>query len=181
MTIRQYKFTSDWVTGKDVVWEKVIKKLSNKDNFLEVGSFEGRSAIWFIENGLNNNGTITCIDNNYNDWFDDNINLCLKNNSNKNLIKLHGESYFELANLIINKKEFDLIYIDGSHIAKDVIVDACLCFKLLKKDGIIIFDDYLLRDDHCTAKIAIDLFTDMNKNCIQYLHIGFQLIIQKLI
>ena len=38
---------------------------------------------------------------------------------------------------------FDLIYIDGSHTAADVLIDAVLAFQLLRVGGVMIFDDYL--------------------------------------
>ena len=40
----------------------------------------------------------------------------------------------------INKKNFDFIYVDGSHEYVDVKKDADEAFKIIKK-GIIIFDD----------------------------------------
>ena len=39
-------------------------------------------------------------------------------------------------------QSFDFIYVDGSHLAKDVFIDAALCWNLLKPGGIIAFDDY---------------------------------------
>lgn len=42
--------------------------------------------------------------------------------------------------------EFDGIYIDGEHKYAAVIADFNLCWPLLKKGGVLIFDDYLLRD-----------------------------------
>jgi predicted O-methyltransferase YrrM len=61
---------------------------------------------------------------------------------------------------------FDLIYVDGSHTAPDVLVDAILGFQLLRKDGVLIFDDYLWSmetsphaDPLNTPKLAIDMFT----------------------
>ena len=35
-----------------------------------------------------------------------------------------------------------MIYVDGSHQAPDVLSDAVVGFKLLKNNGIMIFDDY---------------------------------------
>jgi predicted O-methyltransferase YrrM len=182
--MNEYSFSDDWVTPRISIWKQVLLKLKNKNQFLEVGSHEGRSAIWFIENGLDSNGEITCIDSwicsiKHEETFDLNIDLCLKTNLTKKVIKLKGFSYFHLASLITQKKEFDLIYIDGSHKSRDVIIDACLSWNLLKLNGILIFDDYLLltKDDY--AKPAIDLFVDMFKENIKYLYIGDQLIIQK--
>ena len=44
--------------------------------------------------------------------------------------------------IISDINNFDLIYIDASHYAPDVLSDAVLAFKLLKPGGILIFDDY---------------------------------------
>ena len=38
--------------------------------------------------------------------------------------------------------EYDYIYIDGSHMPKWVLIDAVLSWDLLKKGGLMIFDDY---------------------------------------
>lgn len=42
----------------------------------------------------------------------------------------------------MRNERFDFIYVDGSHRSPDVIYDAILSFGLLKKGGIMIFDDY---------------------------------------
>ena len=63
---------------------------------------------------------------------------------------------------------FDFIYIDGSHRATDVLCDALLSFRLLKNNGVIVFDDYLWQEQlpygidplRC-PKIAIDAFTNI--------------------
>ena len=42
-------------------------------------------------------------------------------------------------------KDFDLIYIDGSHYYKHVYYDALQSFKVLNINGYILFDDYLFK------------------------------------
>ena len=37
---------------------------------------------------------------------------------------------------------FDLVYIDGSHSAKDVLLDSLLAWRLLRPGGAMIWDDY---------------------------------------
>lgn len=37
---------------------------------------------------------------------------------------------------------FDFYYVDGSHVAPDVMADAVLGWRLLKPGGIMVFDDY---------------------------------------
>ena len=49
-------------------------------------------------------------------------------------------------------ESYDLVYLDGSHMAADVLEDAVLSFPLLKPGGILIFDDYqLVRDRELTV------------------------------
>lgn len=43
----------------------------------------------------------------------------------------------------INENDFDIIYIDGDHTGDAVYKDAKNCWNLLKKEGVMIFDDYL--------------------------------------
>jgi predicted O-methyltransferase YrrM len=63
---------------------------------------------------------------------------------------------------------FDLIYIDGSHQAPDVLTDAVMSFQLLKVGGVMIFDDYLwtmdkpgFQDVLKMPKPAIDAFLNI--------------------
>jgi predicted O-methyltransferase YrrM len=49
------------------------------------------------------------------------------------------------SNLEVPKFEdayFDIIYIDGNHNPEYVLEDAVLCFRKLKPNGMLIFDDY---------------------------------------
>lgn len=86
-------------------------------------------------------------------------------------IHLHkGYSDAILAKLLAGGKAgyFDFIYVDGSHAAPDVLTDAVLSFKLLKKGGVICFDDYYWsepdlreKDPIRCPKISIDAFTNI--------------------
>ncbi|MBW2723706.1 MAG: class I SAM-dependent methyltransferase, partial [Deltaproteobacteria bacterium] len=53
---------------------------------------------------------------------------------------IKGSSQVEMRKLPL--ESFDLIYIDGSHAANDVLTDALLAWGLLKPGGLIVFDDY---------------------------------------
>ncbi len=59
-------------------------------------------------------------------------------------------------------ESFDFIYVDGSHLAPDVFLDAALSWNLLKPGGLIAFDDYEWgdweRDLSGTPRAAIDAF-----------------------
>jgi predicted O-methyltransferase YrrM len=171
------RFHSDWFTVRLNEWELILKELIGRQKFLEVGSFEGQSACWFLENALADNGILYCIDhwkgspgfeifdssvvsNSY-DTFCENVRLVKKPTQTVEVLK--GKSINGLAYLLAeHQQSFDLIYIDGAHDAQSVITDACMAWPLLKKGGIMVFDDYLwnllLPLDH-RPKMAIDLFT----------------------
>jgi hypothetical protein len=179
----------------------ILNQYTNKDNimFLEIGSFEGYSANYFIENFLQgDNSTITCVDPwiNYSDstitkikeW--DSIinpktyNVFINNtkmNSNKIIIK-RGLSKDILPTL---DSEYDFIYIDGDHSELAVWIDATLSFDILKINGILIFDDYIWSagdkySSDTSPKKAIDRFIEEYKSKIKVLFINNQVGIQKI-
>ena len=85
-------------------------------------------------------------------------------------------SYVDSTNL------FDFIYIDGSHIAKDVLTDACMAWPLLKPKGLMVFDDYMWgspRDILHRPKPAIDAFTNLFAEEAEIIHVGYQLVVRK--
>jgi SAM-dependent methyltransferase len=56
--------------------------------------------------------------------------------------KVVGKTHRVLSELADERARFDLVYVDASHHAFDVLADAALAWKLLNDDGIAIFDDY---------------------------------------
>jgi predicted O-methyltransferase YrrM len=100
--------------------------------------------------------------------------------NNINFIK--KESVIALPELIIKNIKFDIIFIDASHTAKDVLYDSILAFKLLNVNGLAIFDDYLwqkLEPNIFTPKPAIDAMLNIFKDEIDVLYMGYQVIIKK--
>ena len=79
--------------------------------------------------------------------------------------KVVGKSQTALRSLIPNT--YHLVYIDGSHIASDVLEDTLLTWQLVKIGGFIIFDDYgfvfapEIAED--PPKVAIDVFLKLFK------------------
>jgi len=77
---------------------------------------------------------------------------------------------------------FDIVYINSSYFAKDILLDSVLSIKLLRIDGIIIFNNYLwekLEPHIYSPKPAIDAILNIYKNEIIILFIGYQVIIKK--
>ena len=56
-------FTVGW-GGAGELWSEIFKEFKDQEVFgLEIGSFEGRSAIWLLENILtHSNSHLTCVD-----------------------------------------------------------------------------------------------------------------------
>ena len=58
----EMNFTQDWFSHNIPGLESIVKLLPSNKDILEIGSFEGRSTCWFLENVLADDGTIFCID-----------------------------------------------------------------------------------------------------------------------
>ena len=193
----EYSFTKDWFHWAPEVWEQLAPQLPARRSFLEIGSYEGRSTVWTVENMLEDGGAITCIDT----WeggeehvltgedmaqaeatFRFNVSLARSKFPEREVRKAKGTSYEFLSSLATQKAAFDFIYIDGSHIAKDVLTDACMAWPLLKKDGIMVFDDYLWgepRDALHRPKLAVDAFVNLFAEEVQTVHTGYQYIVRR--
>ena len=192
-----YQFSQDWFSRNLIIWQENLIAFQGKPelNILEIGSWEGRSTCWLLTNILTHpSSRITCIDTfeggggtelgtqdtktSIEAKFDFNIALTA---STAQVTKIVNKSRVALRELPFNS--FDIIYIDGSHLACDVLEDTLLSWGLLKINGLIIFDDY----DHVfpelpnqNTKIGIDAFMISFRNKIQLIHQSHQIIIKKI-
>lgn len=179
----QYEFTADWFSHNAAVWKQLIESFG-PSKILEVGSYEGRSTCFLIETiGARKSYDIYCVD----PWrkneshavdmdlvekrFDANIALAAKSVPHQGSVsKFKGSSLDILPGMLASghRESFDLIYVDGSHEAPDVLFDAVLSFQLCRAGGLLIFDDYLWspgpeggKDVLKTPKPAIDAFVNI--------------------
>lgn len=80
-------------------------------------------------------------------------------------------------------QSFDFIFIDGSHLAKDVFIDAALCWNLLKPGGVVAFDDYAWGDwkenPLGTPRAAIEAFERIFADRIELLYSNWRRIFRK--
>jgi predicted O-methyltransferase YrrM len=87
-----------------------------------------------------------------------------------------------MATLIAGHEQFDFIYIDGSHLGKDVMTDACMAFQLVRSGGVIVFDDYEwtdLPDPIDRPKMAVDYFITLFNKDINLIYSAYQIAIEK--
>ena len=187
-------FTQDWFSHNIPNFEVIKKLIPECKDILEIGCFEGRATCWMLENLLTNDGNILCVDTfqgseEHTDM--DFSEVFTRWKSNVNWVRKEsqtcsgyiGKSYDVLASLITEKKEFDFIYVDGSHTSPDVMTDACMAWGMLKKGGIMLFDDYLWGDVPGMLhrpKLGVDyfttLFSEQNELCL----LGYQYGLRKI-
>lgn len=148
-----YKFDHNWFAQNIPNLEKLFAGVGDRPiNILEIGSFEGRSTTWFMDNVPNS--TIMCIDTwgggMDHDRNNPDINFAtVKANFDHNM-KLHegryqvmeSTSFDGLVRLNQKSQRYDFVFIDGSHVAADVLSDLVLSWPLASVGALIYCDDY---------------------------------------
>jgi predicted O-methyltransferase YrrM len=197
-SLKHLTIDCDWFTDSIPAILRAVDIAGLKErealNCLEIGSWQGVSAFFFLQRFKN--ARLTCVDT----WqgSDEHRNgdaasphvlktveaVFDKNTSafSGRVTKYKGTSLsFYLAS---NERErYDLIYVDGSHRSDDVILDAINCFRMLKDGGILIFDDYFwtyYEAELDNPASAINAFLRMKRDRVEILSFDYQLIVRKL-
>jgi hypothetical protein len=102
--------------------------------------------------------------------------------------KWKARSVDVLASLLgVSAGTFDVAYVDGSHAARDVIGDGVMCWELLRRGGVMVFDDYrwdrvmgdAVPPKRC-PRMAVDAFLGMFEDELVVLDRGYQVVVQKI-
>lgn len=180
---RAYSHTADYISGNLENWTRILGPCAGRGvKMLEIGSFEGRSTVWFLENILTEQGAeITCVDvfsePRWELRFDHNIRV---SGLGGKVRKLKGRSEDLLPEL--PRASYDIIYVDGSHEAGAVLMDALLSWTLLKPGGLLLFDDYRWEPEKKSSQrpqMAIDLFLESFAGRFELVHQDYQVVIRK--
>ena len=174
-------YTTDWVSDVEERWRDELGHLKNQSNvrILEIGSFEGRSANWFLDNIVTHpSSSVTCVDlfgPRLDQFFDHNIRV---GGNAERVVKLRGKSQKVLRDL---KERFDIVYVDACHLATCTITDIILSWDLLKLGGVLIIDDYGWRQPPLLDRpeLAVDSFLQIFEPYIEVRHKDFQVIVRK--
>ena len=125
----------------------VLKEMMGNDckNYLEIGTHNGGSMMTVMQSKYKTNFFGVDV------WWRDNNRVMAQKNIKKNNIHNHdfhlikGNSMLDNTFTEVSKKcnSVDLLFIDGGHSFDNVINDFNRYSKLVNKNGLIVFDDYL--------------------------------------
>jgi len=198
------KYNVDWFSHNIPSIKKAVEgKESEKVNMLEIGCNEGRSTVWFLENLLlHDDSRITVIDtfnssSNYKPstakksplqkTFEENI----KETGKAEKVFVYKGMSQDVMRTMPTMPRFDVVYVDGSHYAPDVLEDLIYVYRMVKKGGLIICDDYELGYGNNTGngydnpnyeelpKNAIDTFKKMFKDQVEVVFAGYIMVLRR--
>jgi predicted O-methyltransferase YrrM len=193
------EFTKDYFTETIPNFEYLISKFGKFNSVLEVGSYQGRSACWMLQNLLLDHGNLTCVDA-FVHQDPDPFCCQFPTNGNPEIAKrfwrnidefkkpaqvvdlMFQRSYPALADLNTKQQLFDFVYIDGNHLSPVVLADAVMCYGLLKPQGIMLFDDYtkVSQDQYSGPQLGIDSFLSVFGQRVSVLFKNRQVAVQKI-
>jgi predicted O-methyltransferase YrrM len=185
-------FSADWTSWHFPNWMKWFAPYRTRSTrVLEIGSWEGRSALFFLN--FLPHAALVCIDTfaggeehqgavdllpQIEKRFDANTAAFTGR-----VEKIKAQSINALAALGLAQRRFDIAYIDGSHRAADVYVDAVLTWPLMVPGGLILFDDYQWAeapDPLGNPKAGIDSFLAAHEAQYRVIHHEYQVAVLKL-
>lgn len=156
-------FTFDWTSWHFPNWFRLLRKhRDRRTRVLEIGSWEGRSALFFL-NYLPR-ARVTCVDTFAGGKEHQAAAARTKHDARMlheverrfdantagfrhRIEKIKAQSTDALLELGIRNRRFDIAYIDGGHRAVEVYGDGMLAWPLMERGGLVIFDDYLWKED----------------------------------
>ena len=181
---RKFDFQEDWFELIRAEWETKTAPLQGlRLRVLELGSFEGRSTTWILNNLMDHpSSRMTAVDTfaggmehrepdsdgagngryalpSLEERFRRNVSRCEHAANKLRVLKMSSDD--ALLQLRQEGCRFDFIYIDASHVAIDVLHDAVLSWRMLEEGGSLVFDDYSWQgylEDCYNPRIAIDSF-----------------------
>jgi predicted O-methyltransferase YrrM len=159
----QYRLADNWFSHLNVEKYKTLPI-----NYLEIGVFYGANLLSVANTyGLHPDSKLYGIDpwEDYSEYPEykteqpkiyDSFIRNLQNSGSQDKVIVHrGYSNTEIPKF--QDEMFDIIYIDGNHEPEYVLEDAVMSFRKLKKEGIMIIDDYGWGGPNLTQR-GIDAF-----------------------
>lgn len=204
MENKNYKFTDDWFSHNIPTWDKLldvhIKQNKRQINsVLEIGCYEGKASMYLADNWLKKGTKYQVVDTfqgsesesgmkRHIDKLKEDEDFIYKNFVNNveqhpdiEWKVLRGVSQCALPILWAEGNTYDLIYIDASHKSDDTFVDAWFAHRMLNEGGIMIFDDFMWKDEanpndlNHSPQFGIEAFIELNALYYNLLFQGYQI------
>ncbi len=184
------EFSNDWLSKKVIPWFTALAPWRQAPaEVLEVGSYEGRSAIMFLS--YLPQSRVTCVD-----TFgledvtaDTDGGQIVEQRFDSNLlpfgervIKIKGTAATALDRMRGERASYDIIYLDADKQRDGVFALTALAWPLLRVNGILIWDDLRWGGGKADAErpeSAIRLFCSAFSRSLSVLHDDRQMIIRK--
>jgi predicted O-methyltransferase YrrM len=173
-------FSADWFSHNIPVWRQhILPQLPQNPSVLEIGSHEGRSALWMLDNipGVR----LTCVD----PFFADN-EPAFDANIGDRVEKIKSRSQPFLFSAVSQGRMWDMVYIDGDHEAKAVLEDFVLSWHCLPVGGLCVFDDYPWTFANTPERkcqqgpaAAVNAVLEIYRDRLSVIHIGYQVVVKK--
>jgi predicted O-methyltransferase YrrM len=184
---RDYQFTTDWFSVRTPMWDALLAPYVDQPEvrYLEVGLWEGRSLLWMLDHVLTHpTSRASGIDIVLYDALRQNL---ARSGAAERVTLFRGPSERELRKF--DPQSFDIIYIDGSHAAPDVLADLVLAWPLLKRGGLMILDDYTWEGavneggskypPELRPRIAIDGFISAYRSLVEVVYKQYQVVLRR--
>lgn len=200
-----YNWTNDLPTGSKQIFLDVLDyfkktypkaKAGQPLSVLEIGTYAGISLIHLLQHLPNATGVGVDLWQNYDEnsllqvvdqyrvqeSFNRNI---LRAGLGERVMSFHNDSTTALVIFVRDRRTFDFIYVDGSHLLLDCYTDLVLSWQVLKIGGILAIDDYLYKHDDPNILNspfeAVNHFMKVMKGKYKVLHMGYRVFLEKLL
>jgi hypothetical protein len=186
------RFSTDWFSVKIPFWIHafgVLDAPATSLDVLEIGSWEGMSTCFILKTLPN--AHVTCVDT----WAGSDEHVGMEDQVNRteanfdfntadygDRLTKRKQSSADFFASCPEQSQFDFIHIDGSHHARDVMIDVTSGFAHLRVGGLMILDDYLWRDYGRLSDnpaVAINAFLKTNAGKYALVLVNYQVFLRK--
>lgn len=188
------ELSTDWSSGQYDTWARLLAPRRDEPlDVLEIGSWEGRSALFFV-NALPQ-CRLTCVDTfgggaehvGESEFASELPHVEQRFRANlapfADRVRVLAEaSAAALARLATEGAAYDVVLVDGSHEAEDVRLDAEGSWALLRPGGLLILDDYEWKafdDPQRTPGPGIDAFLAAHAGEYDEVERGWQVVVKR--
>lgn len=182
----RYTFTHQWFLRSNMHAHRWLEGLWSADaplKMLEIGAFEGLCSTYLVDHFLGHEDSrLVCVDpfstadsttpvtSETEVRFRTNVARCA-HPAKVSLVKAFSKDFYPT-----NTESFDFIYIDGSHLVEDLVLDMNACHSICKPGGYILLDDYRGASD--TLKPHMDSFVAAHED-LEIVHVDYQMLLRK--